>query len=78
MEATVEARNRERTGEIAGQFEHRQRAFVMIGKVGSGDHGDQEDLRIAGLRQAMIAMAEGVEYVGNDDESGYNTNITHR
>ena len=49
----------------------------MILELGRGGDRHQQDLTIAGAGQAVIALAEGREYVVNDGKGGYNTDVVH-
>jgi hypothetical protein len=50
---------------------------MMILKVARGEDGDEQDLAITGLGEAMVAVAQAAQDIVNNHEGGYNLHIVH-
>ena len=77
-ETTIEAGDREGSGEIAQAAQDAQGAFVMIGKLTGSDDTHGEDFAVASAGTGIGAMTEGAQQVVKDDIDGYNPGVVHR
>jgi len=78
MGAPIEARDRERAGEVAEGAHDAERALVMVLEVARRHHRHGQHLRIARARLRVGAVAEGAHQVVNHHVHRYNQRVVHR
>ena len=78
VEAAVEARDRERTGEVAHRREHAQRPLVVARKLAGGDDAHGQHFAVAGSCLRVGAMPEGTQDVVKHHVDRYNQIVVHR
>src|SRR5205807_612769 len=83
VQATVEAGEGERTGEIAEGAQDAQGAFVMVLKLAGGDHPHGHgrplgSITITCAGAAIGAVSEGAQEIVKHDVDGYNQGVVHR